>query len=79
MAARDIREIGRDIASRDGDFSVLHILWMNEGNLVDQINFLQENAAYQAVEIAAGHQTELRLCHGFLPECLEAPERSRKY
>jgi hypothetical protein len=39
---------------------------MNEGDVVDQVQFSQKNGARQAVEIAAGHQTEL--CHGLLPD-----------
>ena len=72
MAARDIRQVGGDVARRDRDLAVLHVLGMDEGDLVDQFQLFQENAAHQAIEITAGHQSELRRVHGLLLEAESA-------
>ena len=68
MAARDIGQVGGDVASRNRDPAVLHVLGMNEGDLVDQVHLFQKNAADQTIEIAAGHQAELRRGHRLLLE-----------
>jgi hypothetical protein len=68
MTARDIRQVGGDVARRDVDLSILHIFGMDKRNLVDEVQLFQENPADQAVEVTAGHQTKSRRCaHNPLP------------
>src|SRR5262249_1406729 len=48
------------------DLPILHIFRMNELDLVNQVQFFQEDAAHQAIEITAGYQAELHCGHRLL-------------
>jgi hypothetical protein len=63
VSAFDVRQVGADVASRDLDLAVLHVLGMDEQDVVDQVELFQQDGAHQAVEIAAGHQPELAFSH----------------
>jgi hypothetical protein len=54
VGAGDIRQIGGDVALADGDLPVLHVLRVDEQDVVDQVQVLEQDGADQAVEIAAG-------------------------
>ncbi|MGH1570348.1 hypothetical protein ACRAWG_06370 [Methylobacterium sp. P31] len=64
MAGFDVRQIGDDVAIRDRDNAILHVLGMNELDLVDQVEFVQQHAADETVKVATRHKAELLLRHG---------------
>ena len=67
MTALDVGQIGDDVASRDRYDAVLHVFGMDELDLVDQVEFAQQHAADEPVEIAACHETKFLVRHhGFL-------------
>src|SRR5471032_2774811 len=45
------------MSSGDGDFPILHVLWMDEQDFIDHVEVLQQHRAHQTVEVAARHQT----------------------
>jgi nitric oxide synthase oxygenase domain/subunit len=49
-------QVGRDIALGDLDFAILHILGMNELDVIDHVQFIEQNGADQTIEVAAGDQ-----------------------
>ena len=57
----DVGEVGDDVARTDLDQAVLHVLGMDELDVVEQARFAQQHAADEAVEIAAGHEP-ISLC-----------------
>ena len=59
-----VRQIGRDVALGDFDLAVLHVLGVDELDLVDQFEFIQQYGANQPVKIAAGDQSVFLLTHG---------------
>lgn len=64
MGRGHVRQVGGDVARADGDFSVLHVFRVHEQDVVDQAEVAQQDRADQAVEIAAGDESEL-----FVSEC----------
>ena len=56
-------QIGGDVALGDLDLAVLHVLGMNELDLVDQFDFVEQDGTGQTVEIAARHQTVFLVGH----------------
>jgi len=53
------RHVGRNVVVGKVDLAILHLARMDEQDVVDQLHFLEQNGADQAVEIAAGDQAEL--------------------
>ncbi len=53
--ALGVGKVGGDIPAGDPDFSFLHVPGMDEVDLVDHYQFLEQDGAYQAVEVAPGH------------------------
>ena len=75
MHAFHIRQVGGDVGTGNQDRTVLHVLGMDELDIVDQVQFFEEHRADQAVEIAAGDQTEFIAAHSSLPLILTALTR----
>ena len=63
VAARHIGKVGDDVPVRDRHDAVLHVLGMDELDLVDQVELAQQHAAHEAVEVAAGDKSELGWRH----------------
>jgi len=70
VAAGDVGQVGGDIPLGDGNAAVLHVLRVDEGDLVDQLPFLEQHGTRQAVEVTArdesigrvvGHGRSLRI------------------
>ncbi len=61
----DIRQVGGDVVVRDQNGSVLHVLGVNELDLVNHVHFLEQHGTYQAVEIAPGYKAVFALAHDF--------------
>src|SRR6266705_3271164 len=56
MAALDVRKICRNVAGFDCNFAVLHVLWMHKYNLIDHVQFFEQNGANQTIKITSRHQ-----------------------
>ena len=61
MVERQVRgghvgEVRGDVAVRDLDLAVLHVLGMDEQDVVEHVDFLQEGGAHETVEVAARDQ-----------------------
>ena len=63
MNAFHIGKIGGDIGIGNQDGTVLHILWMDEFNVVNDIEFFQQHSADQPVEITTGNQSKHIVAH----------------
>ncbi len=72
MHARNKRQIGGDVAFRNFDLAVLHVLGMDELDLVDHVELVEQNGADQAIEIAARHETIFLVGHASLPKQFSA-------
>src|SRR5436190_558365 len=55
----DVWKVGRDVAAGELDEAVLHILWMDERDLVEDFELFQQSSAHETVEVAAGDKTTL--------------------
>ena len=64
VAARHVGKVGDDVAARDGHRAVLHVLGVHELDVVDQVDFAEQHAADQAVEVAAGYEAVVPRRHG---------------
>jgi hypothetical protein len=65
--ARVVGKIGGDVAGAELDLSVLHVLRVDELDVVEHAEVLEEGGAHQPVEVAARHESEalcLKLRHG---------------
>jgi hypothetical protein len=60
MDAGHERQIGCDVPVADGNQPVLHVLGVNELDVVDQVQFAQQNRADQSVEIGPGEEAMAR-------------------
>ncbi len=74
VGAGDVRQVGRDVAGGDHDFAVLHVLGMDEQDVVDQFEMPEQHGAHETVEVAAGHEAEFvgnsgHLAHPFVVGC----------
>ena len=67
MGALHERQVGGDVARSDLDLAVLHVLGMHELDVVDQVEFAQQHAADEAVEVAAGDEAVLLSRHDGSP------------
>jgi hypothetical protein len=56
VRARHVRQIGRDVAGADRDLPILHVLRMDEQDVIDQVQVSQQDGADEAVEVAAGNE-----------------------
>ncbi len=65
--ALDIRQVGGDVAIRNQDGAILHVLGVDELDVVDHVQFLEQDRTHQPVEIAAGDQAEILIAHGTCP------------
>ena len=75
VSARHIGQVGGDVARSNGDFAVLHVFGVDEGDIIDEAKLGEKNRTNQAIEVAAGHQSE---CSSVRHECLlcgGAPKR----
>ena len=54
--AGHVREVRRDVAGADLDLAVLHVLGVDEEDVVEQAELLQERGADEAVEVGAGDE-----------------------
>ena len=57
--AGDVGKVGRDVAVGDLDEAVLHVLGVDELDLVEDPQLLQQGGADQPVEVAAGDEAAL--------------------
>ena len=64
VATRHVGQVGDDVAHRDRHGAVLHVLRMDELDLVDEGDLAQQQAADEAVEVAAGDEAEFGKRHG---------------
>src|ERR1700691_2688066 len=55
--AGDVRKVGRDVAASDLDEPVLHVLRVDELDLLENPELLQEGSTHQPVEVAAGNKS----------------------
>jgi hypothetical protein len=53
-----VGKVGGDVAVGDLDHPVLHVLGVDELDLVDEIELLEDGGAHQPVEVAARDQPE---------------------
>lgn len=51
-----VREVRRDVVGGQLDLSVLHVLGVDEEDVVQEAQLLQEGGADETVEVAAGDQ-----------------------
>ena len=56
MDARDVGQVRRDVALGELDHAVLHVLGVDEQDVVEDAQLLEQGGAYQPVEVGAGHQ-----------------------
>ena len=56
MRPRHVGQIRGDVLRSDLDLAVLHVFRMDEQDVVDQVQVLEEDGAYEAIEIAAGDE-----------------------
>ena len=68
MDAFHVGQIGGDVAVGNLDQPVLHVLGMNEFDVIDQIQFFEQHRADESVEITAGHEPEFLIGHLTSPE-----------
>ena len=54
--AGDVGQVGRDVAGVDLDLAVLHVLGMDEQDVVEQSELLEQRGADEAVEVGAGDE-----------------------
>ena len=47
------REIGGDVVVADRDLPILHILGMDKLDLIDQVHFLKDHGAHQAIKVTS--------------------------
>jgi hypothetical protein len=59
-----VGQVGGDVPVGDLDLAVLHVLGVNELDVVNQVQFFQQYGADQAVKVTAGHQPEFALAYG---------------
>ena len=59
VTTRYVGQVGRDVAFANLDLAVLHVLRVDEQDVVDHVQFLQQDGADQTVEITAGHEAVL--------------------
>jgi hypothetical protein len=52
----DVGQVGRDVPVGDLDLAVLHVLGVDEQDVVEDPELLEQGRAHQAVEVAAGHE-----------------------
>ena len=67
---RVIRQVGGDIVLAQFHLPVLHVLGMDELDIVDQVQFLQHHGACQSVKIAARYQSHFFSHVHFLLGCI---------
>ena len=60
-------QVGGDVALGNLDLAVLHVLRMDEFDLVDHVQVVEQHGAGQAVEITAGHEAIFFFGHVLLP------------
>ena len=63
---RHIGQVGGDIAAGDGRLAILHVLGVDEGDFVDQVQLIEQHRADQAVKVTAGHQAVFRITRSIL-------------
>ena len=63
MRAGGIGQVGGDIPRPDLDLSILHILGVNELDLVDHIEVFEQHGADQPIEITTCDQAEFLVFH----------------
>ena len=54
--AGDVGQVGRDVAGAHVDLAVLHVLGVDEEDVVEQPELLQQRGAHEAVEVGAGDE-----------------------
>jgi len=54
---RHVGQVGGDVAVGHLHLAVLHVLGVNELDVVDQVQLVEQDGADQSIEIAAGNQT----------------------
>jgi hypothetical protein len=57
--AGDVRKVGGDVAIGDLDEPILHVLWVDELDLVEDPELFQQGSTHQPVEVAAGDKATL--------------------
>ncbi|WAP67759.1 hypothetical protein [Jiella pelagia] len=67
MCPGHIWQVGGDVAAGNRDLAVLHVFWMDESDFVDEVQLLEQHAADEAVEVAAGDEAVARGRHGCSP------------
>ena len=55
--AGDVGEVGRDVARGQLDLAVLHVLRVDEQDVVEHPELLEQRRADEPVEVRAGHQS----------------------
>ena len=53
-----VGQVGRDVIGGQLDLAVLHVLGMDEQNLVEEPELLEQGGADEAVEVAASDESE---------------------
>jgi hypothetical protein len=64
VRACHIRQVGGDITVGDINLAVLHVLGVDKLDIVDQVQFIEQYGAYQAIKITAGNESEFLGRHG---------------
>src|SRR4051812_13486599 len=57
----DVGEVRRDVPVGDLDLAVLHVLGVDEQDVVEHVELLQQSCAHEPVEVAAGDEAVLLL------------------
>ncbi|MNT84686.1 hypothetical protein D3C72_2247320 [compost metagenome] len=63
MGARHVGQVGGDVAAGDGHLAVLHVLGVDKGDFVNEVHFIEQHGADQAVKVTAGDQAVFHIAH----------------
>jgi len=73
MGLRLVRQVGGDVAGTDRHHPVLDVLGVHEGDVVHQVQRLQQHGAHQSVEVASGDEAVPLGRHAFFSAGTQGP------
>jgi hypothetical protein len=69
-----IGKVGGDVGVGNQDRAVLHVLWVDEFDIINDVEVLLQYGANQTVEIIPGNQSKHIVAHSIHPSlCLPSP------
>ena len=63
MRGSNVGEVGGDVAASDVNLAILHIFWVDKFDVVNQVEFVEQNGTDEAIKVAAGDEAEFFLSH----------------